>query len=725
MPQGRPITADDLWSIPRVGAPEPMPDGSAAIVPVTRYDMDSNRSISRLWWVPATGDDAPRPLTSPDASASSPALSPDGRRLAFLRKPGGPARKSGLTEGKASDSDASDGDQTDRDQAALFAGPALGGPGAGPRFPDKPQVYILDLAAGGEAQRVTDLPLGAGGPRWLPDGRLGFSAGLLAEAPTLAGTARLAAERAEDKVDVHVTEDRVYRYWDRWLTDGRIDHIFLLDLDDGRLTDLTPGWTRWLGLWEGGGSFDVAPDGSQIAFGACRSEPPHSPVLFGIYTQTVPARGVDADLPEPSLLHPEHEGPAMRPRYSPDGRWLVYGVQHEIGFYAAPVRLMIRDLQGGAAMPLTDGWDRSPDSWSFGDAPDRLYLSAQEGARGALWQLDLAIHGDAVEASAPPRILALDGWLSEPRPTPTGLFTTQQSLVQPSEAVLVDPESGDVQRISRFTAEAMAPLALGRSEEIFIEGADGDQVQLFLVHPPEGEAGTGADDKGASRDARALTHLVHGGPHGVFGDQFHWRWNAHLFAATGRLVALVNFHGSTGFGEAYTRSILGQWGARPAADVLAATDWLIEHRGIDPDRIAIAGGSYGGYLVSWLAGETDRFACIVNHAGVSDFQTQFASDITQGRRKAMGGELWDDLEGLDRFNPIRRAAAFGSPMLVIHGMRDYRVPYNQGLAIYNVYQARGLPARLVVYPKENHWILEPQSSRHWYREVQDWIERWA
>jgi dipeptidyl aminopeptidase/acylaminoacyl peptidase len=145
---------------------------------------------------------------------------------------------------------------------------------------------------------------------------------------------------------------------------------------------------------------------------------------------------------------------------------------------------------------------------------------------------------------------------------------------------------------------------------------------------------------------------------------------------------------------------------------------------VDERRLAVTGGSYGGYLVSWIASQTDRFRSIVNHAGVCDFQTQFASDMTYGRARSMGGEPYENIEGMDRYNPMRHAAGFKTPMLVIHGQKDYRVPYNQGLEIYGVYKAMKLPARLVVYPDENHWILKPANSLHWYGEVLAWLKRW-
>ena len=260
----------------------------------------------------------------------------------------------------------------------------------------------------------------------------------------------------------------------------------------------------------------------------------------------------------------------------------------------------------------------------------------------------------------------------------------------------------------------MDGVALWDVEDVTFAGAGGAPVQMFVLHPPD-----------RPRDeALPLVHMIHGGPHGAFGDGWHWRWSSQAFAAPGYRVALVNFHGSTGFGDSFTRSILGAWGDRPTQDIEAATDLLVERGQVDPDRMAITGGSYGGYLVSWIASQSDRYACIVNHAGVCDFQTQFASDVTQGRPRSMGGELWDNIEGMDAWNPLRHAGGFSSPMLVLHGMRDYRVPYAQGLQIYNVYKARGLPARLVVYPDENHWILSPANSLHWYGEVLGWLERW-
>lgn len=715
----RPLNADDLWSIPRVGAPEPAPDGSFVVVPVTTYSMETNEGVCRLWKVPAEGG-AAQPLTSSEASSSQPAVSPDGTHLAFVRKPAG-------------------GEKAEKTSKS------------GPKHPDQPQLYVLPLD-GGEAERMTDLPLGGADPRWFPDGRrIAFLSEVFAAAPTLDGTAAMAKARGEDPVKAAVTEDRVYRFWDRWLTEGKFHHLFVLDVETRQVRDLTPDLARWFPLEEPKGEYRIAPEGREIAFTAARTEPPHDPLVFGVFTVPVPERIEDAAPPSPPRLVTADNTPhAHRPVYSPDGRYLVYGFQREIDFYADRTRLAALDRASGTHVVLTEDWDRSAAGWTMGSDGRTILLVAEVESRVALFALDIesAFSGAARSSAGPlPREILKRGTLTEPRPGGSRVFFTMQSLNEPPEVYSSEALGQDLRRLTSFTAAKMSEIDLGRVEEVMFEGAGGRPVQMFLVHPPGGGATEPADcpgsavvtaveprDKGqegegghASTPAptkRPLVQVIHGGPHGVSGDQWHWRWNAHAFAAPGYLVALVNFHGSTGWGQDFAASILGRWGDQPYQDVMAATDLLIARGLADPDRMAAAGGSYGGFLAAWIASQTGRFACIVNHAGVCDFQTQFASDVTQGRRRALGGSPWEGIEAMDRFNPMRHARGFKSPMLIIHGEKDYRVPYNQALEIYNVHRAMKVPARLVCYPDENHWILKPRNSRHWYGEVLGWLARW-
>jgi dipeptidyl aminopeptidase/acylaminoacyl peptidase len=293
------------------------------------------------------------------------------------------------------------------------------------------------------------------------------------------------------------------------------------------------------------------------------------------------------------------------------------------------------------------------------------------------------------------------------------LYFAHQTLQAPAEIASCAADGSGFRCLSRFNEALAAEIAWGEVRDVEFAGADGDRVQMFLVLPP------GFDP------ARKwpLVHVIHGGPHGTTADSFHFRWNAQLFAASGRIVACVNFHGSTSFGQEFAACIQGGHGDKPFTDIMRATDALLETGFVDGDRMAAAGGSYGGYLVCWIAGRTDRFRCLVNHAGVFDLLAEYASDVTEGRHQAYGGEPWDGLEAIDRWNPARFTRGYSTPMLVIHGERDYRVPHTQALAVYNVLKAKGVEARLVFFPDENHWVLKPRNAIYWNREVETWLAR--
>jgi len=644
----RPMTPEDLWALPRVGAPAPAPDGSGCVVPVTVYDFDKNAGRTRLWWVPLDGE--PRALTTDDPSAGEPALSPDGRRLAFTRKVGGRA-----------------------------------------------QVHVLPLE-GGEAECVTDLPLGAFDPRWLPDGRgLVFGAMLIKGHLTPEATKAAVARRDADPVQAHVTEERFYRYWDTWLTTGEVPHLFHLDLASRTLRDLTPaadGWFEWM---EPAGQFDIAPDGGEVAWSAFEFD--HAANLIRSRVWTVPVAGGE---PKPLPVPAAHDD--VKPRYSPDGRSIVFGRQLDPYFYADRVRLMRFDRATGALAELTGDWTHSPSRWLF--TPDgALVVEAEDRARTGLFRI--------AGAAAPQRI-ALGGSIAGTRFAGGRLWFTSQTLAEPAELCTCAPDGAGMRRVSHFTRDVAARFATGEVRELTFEGAYGEAVQMWLVLPPGYVEGS----------KPPLVHVIHGGPHATSADGFHGRWNAQLFAAPGYVVALVNFQGSTSWGQDFAQRIQGAWADRPFTDVMKATDLLVERGLVDGTRMAAAGGSYGGYMAAWIAGHTDRFRCIVNHAGVADLLQQYASDVTQGRGQSAGGEAWDGLDRMERWSPVRFAEGFVTPMLVIHGERDYRVPVGHGLQIYGILKAKGVPARLVYFPDENHWVLKPHNALLWNREVHAWLERW-
>jgi len=381
-------------------------------------------------------------------------------------------------------------------------------------------------------------------------------------------------------------------------------------------------------------------------------------------------------------------------------------MQRDPHFYADKVRLVRYDRTARTHKVLTEEWDRSAAAWEF--APDgALALEAEDRGRIHLYAL--------APAGGTPRLIREGG-------AATGLCVTGdgtlvfglQTLSAPAEVAACRIDGSEFRFLTAFNRDLLSEIAFGEVREVEFEGADGRRVQMFVTLPP------GFDPK----KKWPLIHVIHGGPHGISGDLFHYRWNPQLFAAPGYVVATVNFHGSTSFGQDFAACIQGGHGDKPFTDIMRATDALLETGFIDQRRMAATGGSYGGYLVCWIAGHTDRFCCLVNHAGVFDLLAEYASDVTEGRHQAYGGEPWDRLEAIDRWNPARFARGFTSPMLVIHGERDYRVPHTQALAVYNVYKAKGLDARLVFFPDENHWVLKPRNSLLWNREVHAWLERY-
>lgn len=647
----RRLTATDLWLLARVGPPEPSRDGDFAIVPVTAYDLDSDEGTTRLWQLASDGTS--RPLTSPSVSSTKPSLSHSGEQLAFLRKP------------------------DDK---------------------DKPQLHTMPID-GGEAECRTSLPLGVSAAKWMPN-----DAGMILAVPLLEGfisieaTTAEVARRNEAPTEPVVTEDRIYRFWNKWLIGGKIHHLFHLDLESGSLNDLTPELTQLISLDDPEGGFDISPDGTEVAFAADITPPPHDRFQFAIHTVSL-ADSSPAQLVATDRLPAQQ----VRPRYSPDGRYLTYGIQREQDFYAAQVELVRHDRDSGQGIALAAGWDRSAGGWEYTSDGDLVLHASDEGS--------MAVFLLAQGANSPTRIVS-GSYAHGPRPTLGPLWLRTESPEQPPEVTILDEEG--VRVVGSFNAAALAELELGSIGEFSFAGANGAAVQTHIVYPP-----------GFDRNRKwPLVHNIHGGPHNASGGQWHWRWNTQAVAAAGYVVVSVNFHGSDSFGDEFTRSIRGAWGDKPLADIMAATDHLLAQGFIDEDRMAIAGGSYGGYLVSWITSQTDRFACAICHAGVTDLLGQWASDVTAGREMSIGGVPWEDMDAVQRWSPLAHTAGMNTPTLVTHGELDYRVVVTQGLTLYGILKHKGVDARLVYYPDEGHWIEKPANSILWYTEVLAWLNRY-
>ena len=659
----RPLRPSDLWSLPRVGPPCASVDGRTVVVPVTTSVDDD--LVTRLWLV--DGDGALRPLTTAERSSTAASVSPSGRHLAFLREHEGTR-----------------------------------------------QLYV-QAVDGGEAARVTDLPLGVGGrATWLPDEHaVVVPVTVASDDPTLEGTGAYVDQQRARRDTAHVTERRLYRFWDTWLTDATTMHLFRIDVrpapdaqrDQPR--DLTPdtAWRMLPALGDPGDSVAVSPVGDRVAWSAIvdGDDLPRYLLHVAPTDGSGPAR----------CLTPDASANVSRPRFLPDGRILA-GFQHELGFYASPYDLYAVDVSTGERAPVLVGWELQPAGWEVA-VDGRVICATERDGRGMLYAI-VDETATALPQRSPGRGRAASpGSLSAPVPAGDHVLALHSGLTSPPEVVRIDDTA--VTPVTDLCGDLIAALDLGRIEQLTLPtdtDTDTDTaLHVQLLHPPE-----------ATATARPpLVHMIHGGPHGLFPDAWSWRWNAVAFAARGYVVAMVNFHGSTSYGHAYTRSIHGDWATLPAADVHAATDALIEREVIDPERMAITGGSYGGFLTVWLAAHSDRFVCAVAHAAVTDFAGMWAGDWTYGWADALGGAPWLDLDATLRGSPAAHYADYTTPTLVIHGDGDYRVPVDQGLALYGVLKAKGVGARLVHFPDEHHWIEQKANSLVWYDEVLGWLDR--
>src|SRR3954470_8360139 len=655
------LTPQDLWAIKRVGSPALSPDGRHAVFPVQEWSIDKNKSTSNLWTVEvATGQ--VRRLTTAETTEDAPRWSPDGARIAFTSKRG------------------------EDENASL---------------------YVIPFG-GGEAERILEMPSSVIAPKWMPDGKSIVFA--TAAIPELIGKWEKAdrdamkkefKRRKDSKMTAKVTENRQYRYFDHYLTDNLVHRLLRVDLATKALTDLTPAADR-LFLNSGDVHFDISPDGKIIAL-----EFNSTPAPFRDFPNAdiylIPTDGSGAI----KNVTPENKGDDGAPIFSPDGRSVFFKRQETPYYSGESEKLWRHDLGSGQNVQVTEALD-----YSIGDvrvAPDNrtLWITAEDKGVVPIFRLNADGTGW--------KQLYAEG-------TSTGLDMRGDAIVfqndntnRPNELFALDPKSGHARQLTHFNDELMKGFTLGKVEPYWFKGADNADVHGWLVLPPNYDPAK----------KYPLVQLLHGGPHTMNRDSWSYRWNTQLFAAPGWIVTWVNRHGSTGFGEKFAQSILNQWGDKPLEDILKSTDTLMQRfPNIDRDHLAAAGASYGGYMAAWILGHTDRFKAIVDHAGVNNSYSQFATDGPHGFEKVMGGTPWGDVEGLQRNNPMSFARNFKTPTLVIHNEQDYSVPYGNALELYAALQAQNIPSRLLIFPDENHWVLKPQNAIYWHWEMQNWLARY-
>ncbi len=681
----RPITFQDLMKVRRISDPDVHPDGKLVVFTESIHDHKENKVAKTIKLLDLSSGEE-RDLTPGGHKDSDPKWCPDGSRIAFT---------SDRTEGQ--------------------------------------QIWVLPFSNGGEAYQVTKGEGGVSNLVWSPEGRIIAFAREVIVSPHFDGNIEGIPEKEKDQIvkaktyglvnekSTAIIEDELlYRHWDHWRFRKR-SHLHLVDAETKEIADITPGDTDVPPI-SLGGSKDIAfsPDGKEISYvmnpdpvvAISTNNSLFTQKLKGIRPQGDPVRISTSNALE------------MDPRYSPDGKYIAYLAGEKAGYEADRLRIKIYDRSTGKTIVLTEDLDRSPAEllWKrdgkglFFLAPDRGYLS--------LYGVDLD----------PVRIIQYTSGIfqNNMRSLPDDrLLISRESATSPSDLYLLELNDGREVDLSsgegkpdHFDVEAKRvtdhgslfedEIDLNPMESFWYKGADDDPVHGFLLKPPNFRQGK----------KYPLLFIIHGGPQSAFFDHFHYRWNPQLFASPGYVVVQINPRGSIGYGQTFTDQISGDWGGRCYEDLMKGLDHVLENFDfIDSDRIAAAGASFGGFMINWIEGHTDRFKVLISHDGI--FNQEAMSYMTE--------ELWFDIwehggmphEGHETFlkySPHMFVQNFKTPMLVIQGEQDFRCPVSEGISLYSALQVMKVPSRFLYFPDEGHWVLKPANSQVWYSTILDFIK---
>ena len=657
----RPMTAVDLQSMKRVGAPAVSPDGRWLVYQLRETDLQANRGRTDLWLVDLRAPNAAavRIASAPEHNEHDPRFSADGRWLYYL------SNQSGAD-----------------------------------------QIWRVSVP-GGTPERVTDIAGGISGYLPSPSGdRVAVWADRNIACRDLACAD--VPPPPEGQGSARTYDEIFVRHWDAWETPNTYSRVFVMPMVDGRPqgngVPVAPTLAGHAPTRPFGGAEELAwsQDGRTLFFTlrqAGRAEP--TSTNLDVYA----AREGE----QPVNLTAANQATDTTPAVSPDGRTLAYTAMARPGFEADRLVIYLRDVASGRTRALTQGWDRSVGSLAWAPDGRSLLVTAQDTLDTPLFRVDVR--------SGRVTRLTESGTVGNVTPLRDGSVIYTLNSVEAPDDLWHLPRRGGPRRLTNLNAGLLAELDPVQVGRFSFAGAGGDRVWGQIVKPA-----------GISRPL-PVAYIIHGGPQGSFNNAWSYRWNPRLFAAPGYASVSVDFHGSTGYGQAFTDSISRDWGGAPLEDLrlgLAAAGRVDPQ--LDTANACALGGSYGGYMVNWIAGNwPEGFKCLVSHAGIIDTRIMaYETEELWFTEWENGGVPWDPAvrATIERSNPINFVQNWRTPMLVLHGERDFRIPYSQSLAMFNALQRRDIPSRLVMFPDENHWILRPQNSIQWYREVHGWLQRY-
>src|SRR5215211_6013597 len=713
--QKRPFTFEDMMKLKRVGAPVPSPHGKWVVFDCIDVDLEANTRISHLRIVPASGGESRRLNPTPNHE-ERPRFSPDGKRLIWTSK-----------------------------------------------ATDPTQIWMCDFDSesgvlAGKPHQVTEISTGADGGIWSPDGKsIVFVSAVYPDCKDDACNKQRDEGLKKSKVKAKIFSRLFYRHWSAF-TEFKRSHLFVqsveahwksgaspdsagghpdrqsadqqagsLPAESGKMPDLpprdlTPGDHDVPPFSLGGQDmYAISPDGQEVAYTSNIDEVEATSTNNEIFIVAIsgPATAGKKISTSP--------GADTTPLYSPDGKYLAWRSQARAGFEADKWRLLVQDRQSGKTRDLIEKFDRSLGSFIWGPTANAICFAAEDHGEAPIYSV-------ALESGQPAEIARLhaDDLIFGPN---GALYFTRISIAAPSEIwrlILADGALSNLAQelggfmtihdvpvpVTPMNDALLSQIDMQPLESFTLKGANDEEVQGFMVKPP------GFDPN----KKYPLKFLIHGGPQGAWGNSWTYRWNAELFAATGNyVVVMINFHGSTGYGQKFTDSISGDWGGKPYVDLMKGLDYVEKtYPFIDKNREAALGASYGGYMANWILGHTNRFKCIVSHDGT--FNTESVYGTTEELwfpEWEFNGPPWKNRELYRKFSPHLFADKFKTPTLVVHGQNDYRLDVSEGFQLFTTLQRLKIPSKFLYFPDEGHWVLKPQNSRLWYKTVNDWVDQWC
>jgi dipeptidyl aminopeptidase/acylaminoacyl peptidase len=698
------MTFEDMMKMKRLGETAVSPDGKWLAYSVTTVNLDQNTKTAELWLqaiAPSSGTGIePQRVAVAKPGDSGLEFAPDGKRILFL------SSRSGSQQIWLASFDSATGATGNAYPVASADGPF----------------------------QLTHNSVEPDNAKWSPDGKfIVFTAQVYPDCPAFTEADgsegsqpdKCNAERdkalAESKVKAQIFTHLLYRHWNHYTGDKR-SHLFIVTLDSPSKQmllwrDLTPNDPHDIPPFslEGGGGFAISPDSKELAFTENIDPEPAISTSASIFT---------LDLTNPAAKPVKvstSAGGNFNPAYSPDGKWLAWRSQARAGYEADKFRLMLYDRTAKTTKDLLPSFENWVEEFAWVDDSQHILFSS--GIQGETLVFVADLNGGERAFAEPPCC----GEFSDLHPTKTGglLLATKMTVEAPGEVVVFAPmgmEIGD-RPITHLNDSLLAQLDLPKLESFWFTAKDGTKLQGFIIRPP------GFDPA----KKYPVKFLIHGGPQGAWGDDWSYRWNPELFAASGYVVVMVNMRGSTGYGQAVVDGVNGDWGGKPFTDLMLGLDYAEQHYPfIDKTRECALGASYGGYMANWVLGHTNRFKCIVSHDGMFDPESAYGTtEELWFNEWEFKGKPWDYYGKPDAENPYRKwspmmsAKKFKTPTLVVHGQLDYRLDVSEGFQLFTTLQRLGVPSKMLYFPDEGHWVLKPQNSRLWWKTVNDWVDQWT